>query len=178
VLLGVGLALLLAGGGALAQGLTVAADQDCVECWPGPYDEAMPDEYLVSIVITGWDYDQPLCRRIHFNGHLLQDYGCQIESAGSDPIRSAFAMPCEMPEYNLQGLAAEIVTPAQYDVEDYYGEWEYCARQPDGAIAGVTWLFAEVCEEEFVPEAGTIALLGSGLAGLAGYVTLRLRSRA
>jgi hypothetical protein len=32
-------------------------------------------------------------------------------------------------------------------------------------------------EEEFVPEAGTIMLLGSGLAGLAGYATLRWRTR-
>jgi uncharacterized protein YegL len=32
-------------------------------------------------------------------------------------------------------------------------------------------------EAEFVPEAGTLALLGSGLAGLAGYASLRGRNR-
>ncbi|HEM60686.1 MAG TPA: PEP-CTERM sorting domain-containing protein [Chloroflexi bacterium] len=31
-------------------------------------------------------------------------------------------------------------------------------------------------EEEFVPEPGTIALLGSGLLGLAGYAGLRRRA--
>jgi hypothetical protein len=32
-------------------------------------------------------------------------------------------------------------------------------------------------EVEFVPEAGSILLLGSGLAGMAGYAILRWRTR-
>jgi len=40
-----------------------------------------------------------------------------------------------------------------------------------------SFLLAESCEVEFVPEPGTIALLGSGLAGLAGYAGLRWRGR-
>jgi hypothetical protein len=39
------------------------------------------------------------------------------------------------------------------------------------------FVLAQPPQEEFVPEAGPILLLGSGLAGLAGYATLRWRTR-
>jgi len=58
------------------------------------------------------------------------------------------------------------------------GEMEfYFADGPAEEEASAFVLLAEVCEAEFVPEPGTLMLLGSGLAGLAGYAGLRWRTK-
>ena len=179
ILLGASLAMFLAGGVALAQALSLTVDKDCVECWPGPPETEPPDEYIVYLTIDGLVLGRTYCQNIYLNGESLWT-GPQCSTAISVPPQPFtfpfFDVPCERnQQMTLSALGSEVQLE---QIEDLYGEWKYRIWEPgtDNASAAI-WRFADVCEEEFVPEPGTMVLLGSGLAGLAGYATLRWRSR-
>jgi hypothetical protein len=178
MLLGVSLALLLAGGVALAQGLVLTADKLCVECYPG----LEPDEqHIVHLTLTGHTGLEVLCVRYDLNGVPVLGPICDTPPP-EDPAHEDWAMPCEPRAQRI--VVSFVDSGAQdldngFDIEDLYGEWTATVWVPGtGNVASVTWVFAADClASEFVPEPGSVILLGSGLAGLAGYASLRWRSR-
>jgi hypothetical protein len=182
LVLGVSVALLLSGGVALARGLSITADKECVVCWPGQ-ENPTESQYLMTLTFGGWNASLPLWGLITIDGEVAQ--GPDIIDPGEAPYSETVWLPCEWPEYNLAstlGFGGE-ATVATNGEAGPLGEWVFRIWQenPPGTVidsAQASWVVAEDCSAyEFVPEPGSILLLGSGLAGLAGYATLRWRTR-
>jgi hypothetical protein len=181
LLLGVSLALLLAGGVAVAQALSVTVDQPCFQCYSAP--PPTEDQILRITMNYPWPLSDQLCYGFTIEGTPPVAETCSPPTGppSPGPGTKSFAIPCVV-NNGQQALEIPLLDGAVVHVdgiEDLYGEWVWWLRNVvTGERSEVSFLFAEDCYAAmFVPEPGSILLLGSGLAGLAGYAALRWRAR-
>ena len=181
LLLGVSMALLLSGGVSLAASVDVKSDQPCFVC-ASRNEYPIPEDKVLELTFSGYDPGEDLYYALTVAGSL-GDEGYIMSPLTGPPCRVRLSVRCEdlhvtattdcEADLGGTGFPAQIGPSA---VPELHGEWIWRIEQ-NGDADEVSFLFAEVCEVEFVPEPGSILLLGSGLAGLAGYATLRWRTR-
>jgi len=169
--------VLLTCGTALAQ-LSLSIQPTCIECCPLEGLGPCPG-YTAWVTSPGWQPDEALVLVLTGPGPA-GPFGTGFLGADDEGrLDLQLIFLCENPwlaegEATLQAGEKYWWIHPQWKPGDF-GLWRLEVSGDSGAVQG-DLLFAEDCETaEFVPEPGSLVLLGSGMAGLAFYLAHRAR---
>jgi hypothetical protein len=171
--------VLLTCGTALAQ-LSLGIQPGCIECCPLEGLGPCPG-YTAYVTSSGWQPKESLILMLAGPGRA-GPFGTGFLGADDEGLLELqLIFMCENPwlaegEATLQSAEKYWWIHPEWRPEDY-GLWHLEVRGDAGKVQG-DFLFAEDCEAaEFVPEPGSLVLLGSGAIGLALYLGRRRRWR-
>jgi len=169
--------LLLTWGAVLAQ-LRLSIQPTCIECCPLEGLGPCPG-YTAWVTSTGWRPDEGLILVLRGPGPA-GPFGTGFLGADDEGrLELQLIFLCENPwlakdEATVHAGEKYWWIHPEWKPGDY-GQWHLEVRGGSGALGG-DLLFAEDCEAaEFVPEPGSLLLLGSGVVGLAVYLAHRAR---
>jgi len=171
--------VLLTCGTALAQ-LSLSIQPGCIECCPLEGLGPCPG-YTAFVTSRGWQPDERLILVLTGPGPA-GPFGTGFLSADDEGrLELQLIFLCQNPwlaedEATVQSVEKYWWIHPEWRPGDY-GPWHLQVLGNSGEVQG-DFLFAEDCvAAEFVPEPGSLLLLGSGMAVLAGYLAHRRQWR-